>query len=74
MTSTNHLNNHLKLNLVIDAGSVISSFNFVVDILAHRHLKTNEKENFVFIKDTLTINYRKYTQEEEYDEKSFKTL
>jgi hypothetical protein len=73
MTFSNHLNNHLKLDLVIDAGSD-ASFNFVADILAHRHLKSNEKEHFVFIKDTLTINYRKYTQEEEYDEKGFKTL
>ena len=54
ITSTNHLNNHLKLDLQVEAGT--STFSSAVDLLAARHLNSN---NFAFIKEKLTITFPK---------------
>lgn len=60
----------MKLDLEIEAVTN-ASFNYVAEILAHRHLKPKIRDHFVYIKDTLTINFRKDKQEEEYNIKYF---
>ena len=70
MTNKNHLSNDLKLDLEIEAVTN-ASFNYVAEILAHRHLKPKIRDHFVYIKDILTINFRKNQQEEEYNVKNF---
>ena len=55
ITKNNHLNNHLKLDIIINA-DLNYCFEVASDILAKRHLNANE-ERYEFIKDTLTINF-----------------
>ncbi len=49
-----YLNNHLKLDIVINTES-LRGFDIAATILTHRHLKKN-KRHYAFIKDTITIN------------------
>jgi len=55
ITNTNLLNNHLKLDLIIN-GENLKSVDIAAEILASRHLKSN-KDKYDFIKDTLTFNF-----------------
>ena len=55
ITKNNHLNNYLKLDIIINA-DLNYCFEVASDILAKRHLNANE-ERYGFIKDTLTINF-----------------
>ncbi len=54
ISSTHYLNNHLKLDFVINTES-LRGFDIAASILAQRHLKKNE-HHYAFIKDTITIN------------------
>ena len=64
ITSTNHSNNHLRLDLVVEAGT--TAFSSAVDLLASRHLKNTTSSNLSFIKDKLTISFqKKYFKNEE---------
>jgi len=58
MTNKNHLGNDQKLDIEIEARTK-ASFNYAAEILAHRHLKPTIRNHFSYIKDTLTINFRK---------------
>ena len=62
ISSTHYLNNHLKLNIVINT-KLFNGFDIAAKILATRHLKSNE-HRYAFIKDTLTINFESSDSDE----------